>query len=135
MASCLLSYALHQKGQSMQAYFLRNLSELAQKKAIIMREEAQLWDIFSRDLKREAGRYEEAIDRRKPIEIPREILSPEPHQEKLLLKISEAVKLMGISRSTLYKEINEGRIKIRKAGRRTLIAYTDLKDWFAKLPS
>ena len=40
-------------------YLLRNLAELAERKAINVRAEAQLWDILCRVLKREARRREE----------------------------------------------------------------------------
>jgi RNA polymerase-binding transcription factor DksA len=40
----------------------------------------------------------------------------------------------GICRSLAYVEIREGRLKARKAGRRTIIAAEDAEDWFAKLP-
>lgn len=40
----------------MESYLLRNLSELADRRAINLREEAQLWTILARDLKRQAAR-------------------------------------------------------------------------------
>lgn len=117
----------------MQNYLLRNLSELAQKRAILMREEAQLWDILARDLKREAGRSEEAPVRR----LVREPITPKINKtedEKLFVRILEAAKMMGISRTALYDEINASRIKIKKSGRKTLIAVSDIHDWFKNLP-
>ncbi len=36
----------------MQSYLLRNLSELAQKRAILIHKEAQFWDILALDLKK-----------------------------------------------------------------------------------
>ena len=120
----------------MRAYFLRNLSELAEKRAIIMRQEAQLWDILARDLKREAGRIEEAPARR----LVREPLAaapnmtPGPEEGRLLVRIPEAIRMMGIGRSSLYKEINAGTIKVRKSGRKTLVALSDIQAWYASLP-
>lgn len=77
-----------------------------------MRQEAQLWDILARDLKREAGKIEEVPARR----IVREPLAaapnmtPEPEEGRLLVRIPEAIRMMRISRSSLYKEINAGTI-------------------------
>lgn len=119
----------------MQAYLLLNLSELAEKRAIAIRQEAQLWDILSRDLKREAKRKEEIPNRRLPtIETIDEIQKvKEPKEEKLFVRIPEASRMMGISRSSLYTEINAGRLKIKKCGRNTLIATADIKTWAANL--
>jgi hypothetical protein len=39
----------------------------------------------------------------------------------------------GICRSLAYVEIREGRLKARKAGRRTLIAAEDAELWFSNL--
>ncbi|MEP6355290.1 MAG: helix-turn-helix domain-containing protein [Hyphomicrobiales bacterium] len=38
-----------------------------------------------------------------------------------------------ISRTTFYKEVNNGRIPIRKVGKRTLIAMVDAQNWLANL--
>lgn len=120
----------------MKHYLLRNLSDLASRRAINMREEAQLWDILARDLKREAGRLEEA-----PVSRVVRVPTPEPppkadvvQDEKLFVRIPEAAHMMGISRSSLYKEIALSRIKVRKAGRMSLIAVSDIHAWFENLP-
>ncbi len=116
----------------MQKYLLRNLSELARLRAINLRDEAQLWDILSRDLKREAGRTEEA---RAPV--PRLPLpsAPAPAKDRpLYVGIREAARMMGLGRSSLYKEINATRLPVRKAGKRTLIAVEDIEGWFNRLP-
>jgi hypothetical protein len=124
----------------MKTYFLRNLSELAQKRAILMREEAQLWDILSRDLKREAGRIDEKQAEGRPTRpsasatLPQEVGPPEAKSEKLLVPIAEAARMMGIGRSSLYKEIGASRLKVRKAGKRTLVAVADIHDWWSRLP-
>ncbi len=119
----------------MKHYFLKNLSELAQKRAVIIREEAQLWDILARDLKREAGRLDEAPATAKPRIPPAEPRTPENDEdEKLFVRISEAARIMGLGRSSLYKEIAESRLKVRKAGRKTLIAVADIHAWFNNLP-
>ena len=43
----------------MEEYLLLNLSELAERRARNVREEAMMWDILGRDLKREAKRRQE----------------------------------------------------------------------------
>jgi hypothetical protein len=39
-----------------------------------------------------------------------------------------------IGRTKAYEEINEGRLKARKAGRRTIITADDAEDWLSRLP-
>ena len=51
--------------------------------------------------------------------------------EPLAVPIPEAARLGGVGRSTIYAEIAKGNLKIRKIGRRTVIAMTDLRDWLA----
>jgi hypothetical protein len=94
----------------MQHYFLRNLRELAGKRAILVREEAQLWDILARDLKREAARLDELPTRRArhvPEPAP-PLVTPTDTDEKLFVRILDAARMMGMGRSSLYKEINAG---------------------------
>lgn len=121
----------------MQNYLLRNLSELAQKRAVLMREEAQLWDILARDLTREAKRLDEAGAKR-PVRIAVEpveaVKSDSPTERKLLVGIAEAARMMGLGRSSLYNEIGAGRLKVRKAGKRSLIAVADIEAWCQNLP-
>lgn len=120
----------------MQNYLLRNLGELAQKRAVLMREEAQLWDILSRDLTREARRLDEAATNRQarpslPPQAPKPV---PPSERKLLVGVLEAARMMGVGRSTLYSEISASRLKVRKAGKRTLIAVADIEAWCSNLP-
>ena len=119
----------------MQSYLLRNLSELAEKRAQNIRQEAQLWDILSRDLKREALRLEDLPSRR-IVRAPEslETKQPETVQDALYVSIPEAARRMGLGRSSLYKEINAGTIKVRKCGKRTLIAVQDIHAWYDALP-
>jgi excisionase family DNA binding protein len=51
--------------------------------------------------------------------------------EPLAVPIPEAARLGGVGRSTLYAEISKGNLKIRKVGRRTIVAMDDLKTWLA----
>lgn len=48
--------------------------------------------------------------------------------------VEDAARVSACSRSSLFAAINEGRLKARKNGRRTLILDTDLRRWLAKLP-
>lgn len=47
----------------------------------------------------------------------------------------EAVQYSGLSRSALYVALNRGDLTARKAGRRTLIAFTDIDNYLASLPT
>ncbi len=51
--------------------------------------------------------------------------------EPLAVPIPEAARLSGCGRSTLYSEISKGNLKVRKVGRRTIVAMDDLRNWLA----
>lgn len=53
----------------------------------------------------------------------------------LAVGIPQALELTSLSRSRLYAEIREGRLKACKSGRRTLIAMSELSRWLAALPT
>lgn len=57
--------------------------------------------------------------------------NPEP----LAYSPKQAAQSVGIGLTALYAEIGAGRLKMRKYGRRTLIAADELKAWFARLPT
>jgi hypothetical protein len=40
-----------------------------------------------------------------------------------------------IGRTSTYAEINSGRLKARKAGRRTIITVDDAEEWLSRLPA
>ena len=44
-------------------------------------------------------------------------------------------KAFNIGRSTVYHEISSGKLKVKKCGARTLIAYEDAMRWFNSLPT
>ena len=50
------------------------------------------------------------------------------------LSVIQVLELTGISRCTLYQEINSGRIVARKLGNRTLILESDLERYLDSLP-
>ena len=49
--------------------------------------------------------------------------------------IDEASKITGLGRTRLYEELNSGRLKGVKAGRRTLIPHTNIQKWLEDLES
>ena len=53
--------------------------------------------------------------------------------DKIALRILEASHVSGLSRSTLYSLIKEGKLPSIKAGRRRLILRADLDAYFAQL--
>jgi excisionase family DNA binding protein len=52
-----------------------------------------------------------------------------------LVHVEEAARRAGVGRGFLYQQIGQGRLRARKAGRRTLIALTDLAAWLEALPT
>lgn len=53
----------------------------------------------------------------------------------LAITIPEAVKLSGMSRTAIYEALKRGDLVARKAGRRTLISFTDLETYLVGLPT
>ena len=49
--------------------------------------------------------------------------------EPIAVSIPEATRLSGVGRSTIYSEVKAGSNKVRKIGRRTIIAMDDLRKW------
>ena len=115
---------------------LRGFSDLASKKADLMRDEAQLWDRLSRDLIQAARRAEDTSVKtllKPPIPVP-PLQPAHPQDRNRLVSIADAARMMGIGRSKLYHEINASRLKVKKSGRRTLIAMADIEAWCDSLP-
>lgn len=48
--------------------------------------------------------------------------------------IVETTRILGIGRSTLYAIIKEGRLPVRKLGKRTLVRKEDLDRFIEELP-
>jgi excisionase family DNA binding protein len=54
--------------------------------------------------------------------------------ELLAISIKEAARRAGLGRTTMFAAIARGELKVRKAGRRSLILIDDLHAWLAALP-
>jgi excisionase family DNA binding protein len=48
--------------------------------------------------------------------------------------IPDAVRVSGISRTSIYGALKEGRLSAVKCGKRTLITYASLSNFLASLP-
>ncbi len=53
---------------------------------------------------------------------------------KLAYSIPEAVQASGLSRTTLYEHNSAGRLRMKKAGSRTIILADDLRAFLDALP-
>ncbi|GGZ21604.1 helix-turn-helix domain-containing protein [Asticcacaulis endophyticus] len=56
-------------------------------------------------------------------------------QAPITVTIPEAVKFSGLSKTRFYELLKRGDLTARKAGRRTLIAFSDLQAYLASLPA
>lgn len=52
---------------------------------------------------------------------------------RLALSVQEACAACSIGRTTFYVEVKAGRIRVLKAGKRTLVAATELQRWLESL--
>lgn len=48
--------------------------------------------------------------------------------------IEQLCQWSSVGRSTIYEEIREGRLQIRKVGRRTIVLREDAERWLSSLP-
>jgi excisionase family DNA binding protein len=55
-------------------------------------------------------------------------------EKPITLTIPAAVLASGMSRTTLYEALKRGDLTARKAGRRTLILFSELEAYLASLP-
>jgi excisionase family DNA binding protein len=53
--------------------------------------------------------------------------------ERRALSVEQFCKRYGIGKSTLYVQIREGRLRVRKVGKRSVIAVDDAEIWFRNL--
>lgn len=56
-------------------------------------------------------------------------------EARMAVTIPEAAASLGLSRSYLYQEAKAGRLKVRKAGKRSLVALADLQAFVDALPA
>jgi hypothetical protein len=54
---------------------------------------------------------------------------------KLAATINEAVEISGLSRSALYRAVGEGKLTLRKNGKRSLILVSELQAFLQSLPA
>lgn len=54
--------------------------------------------------------------------------------EPLAYSLSEFLKIACIGRTRAYQEINAGRLKVRKSGKRTIVLAQDARAWIEGLP-
>lgn len=54
---------------------------------------------------------------------------------KISVTIPEAVQMIGLGRSSIYKLFDEGKLTPRKSGKRTLILVEDLERYVKSLPT
>lgn len=57
-----------------------------------------------------------------------------PENIPLAVSIAEAVKMIGLGRTSIYAAIAAGKLKTRKSGRRTIIETTALRQFIDELP-
>lgn len=57
-----------------------------------------------------------------------------PLSERLTLTVDEFCALIGIGRSTFYKAVSAGDLKIRKYGKRTFITREDMQRFVENMP-
>ncbi len=50
------------------------------------------------------------------------------------LTVKEFLAWSRISRATFYKQVNEGRIPLKKVGKRSLVRRADAESWLNSLP-
>lgn len=55
-------------------------------------------------------------------------------ENPIAVTIPDAVRMSGMSRTSIYEALKRGDITARKAGRRTLISFADLQAYLASLP-
>jgi excisionase family DNA binding protein len=58
---------------------------------------------------------------------------PDACQQKLALSVADFCAAFSIGRSTFYEEVKAGRLRVLKAGRRTLVASAEAERWLRGL--
>jgi excisionase family DNA binding protein len=62
---------------------------------------------------------------------------PQQHREALLraMSVLEFCQRYGLGRTSAYQEIQAGRLRARKVGRRTIVTQDDAENWLRRLPA
>ncbi len=110
-----------------------SIKEFSERTAMNLRAQALAFDILARDMKRQIKAQEE---QKKNNPTRPKTLTPEETfdiEGRLYVRVKEATKIMGMGRSSIYKEISEGRLPTFKKGRKTFIAMKDIHAWFDEL--
>jgi excisionase family DNA binding protein len=58
----------------------------------------------------------------------------EAHMDQLLYTIAQCCRMAAIGRTKFYELVANGEIPVRKIGKRTLVAASDLQNWVERLP-
>ncbi len=56
------------------------------------------------------------------------------HKERAALGVDDFCAWASISRAHFYREVNAGRLIMRKAGRKSVVTMADARVWLASLP-
>lgn len=60
------------------------------------------------------------------------MVSPAPREEPLLVSVDEAARMLGVSRRTVIKLINDGTLRSLKIGRRRLVLMVAVRELIAE---
>jgi len=55
--------------------------------------------------------------------------------DQLLLTVPQCCQMAAIGRTKFYELVASGEIPVRKIGKKTLVAASDLQDWVERLPA
>jgi excisionase family DNA binding protein len=59
----------------------------------------------------------------------------EAHMDQLLYTVSQCCHMAAIGRTKFYELVASGEIPVRKIGKKTLVAASDLRGWVERLPT
>jgi excisionase family DNA binding protein len=59
----------------------------------------------------------------------------EASMDQLLYTIPQCCRMAAIGRTKFYELVASGEIPVRKVGKKTLVAASDLRDWVGRLPA
>jgi predicted DNA-binding transcriptional regulator AlpA len=64
----------------------------------------------------------------------RSLLTPNAFASRGALTVAEFCNWAAIGRSSFYREVKEGRITLRKLGRKSVVTMADAEAWLNSLP-